>query len=299
MTCAAGQSFDTVEASLKADGTENSYSEHLSAYMEQISIVLSELASHTWSHIGGLQLSSDGKDVVPGPVIDESLWMSPEIPKFWADGVVSSDVNISGPYDSWPSLLAAQLQTYLFALTHHDSLRPLQPLLPIIQQFQSVISSNASIINQLNTATKLILAHRDLHFGNVMWNISSKKITAILDWEFAAVVPAQRWDPSRAFMWDPAEPGDNEGKYARVEEARTLMREDGGGAAFWDDVMFKSQLQEDAVMAVNFLRVIVEVLVRGQGADRRWEGWRDSMVLHMQRVISACIEDDKKRLLNI
>jgi aminoglycoside phosphotransferase (APT) family kinase protein len=59
-------------------------------------------------------------------------------------------------------------------------------LIPRIKAFMAAMDKHKEELNQ----TRLVLAHRDLHFGNIMYDISAKRITAVLDWEFAGVVPA-------------------------------------------------------------------------------------------------------------
>jgi hypothetical protein len=112
-----------------------------------------------------------------------------------------------------------------------------------------------------------------------MYDPSSRRITGILDWEFSAIVPAQRWDPQRAFMWDPDE---GEGKMALVERvARRCMEK---GVAFEAMTKFGSKRQENMQLAMNYPRAIVEALPRGEWDVKPWENWRGRMLECMDAV---------------
>ena len=90
---------------------------------------------------------------------------------------------------------------------------------------------------------KLRLAHKDLQFANMLYDISSGRISAILDWEFSSVVPFTKWNPRRSFPWNGQ---DNE--ESTIEKQRLLglfeQRCKERNVAVLENVAFVSSLQE-------------------------------------------------------
>lgn len=87
MNMVTRRSFETVRKELP----KPEFDDHLERLLDQIVDIISELGSHNRQHIGGLQkitgLSDnerDGSMIVPGPVVNETMWQIPESDLFWA-----------------------------------------------------------------------------------------------------------------------------------------------------------------------------------------------------------------------
>lgn len=141
----------------------------------------------------------------------------------------------------------------------HEALSPMRNLIPRIEAFIAAMDRHKEELNN----TRLVLAHRDLNFGNIMYDVSRKRITAVLDWEFGA------------FMWSGV---DNEEKIGLWEGVERRCREK--GIRFFEDVEYRGKRQEHIQLAMNHFRAIVEVMPRGQ-ADRPVETWREEILKHM------------------
>ncbi|KAI9745285.1 MAG: hypothetical protein M1818_001565 [Claussenomyces sp. TS43310] len=276
-----GVSFDGVREQLQAAGKAAQYEAHLSQFLLQMGDILEMLQRRTWSHIGGLQVRGpeDRDDaaaeiIVPGPVIDEQMWLQPELATIWGPHETHGSVNVGGPFASYTESLGAEADRHVHAIQRLSSLAALRQDLPRILAFRAALREHAAQLNE----TRLILAHRDLHFGNVMWDPEGMRITGILDWEFAGVVPIQRWDPVRAFLWNCVEADES-----KVEKARLAERVRESHGAFLEETRWSSPRQEHMQLAINFMRAIVQVLPRGQ-IDRPWEKWRESMLEHIDHV---------------
>ncbi|PNY30076.1 Uncharacterized protein TCAP_00006, partial [Tolypocladium capitatum] len=162
--------------------------------VEQLTDVLVELNGHEWHHVGGLSIDDEGS-VVPGRVLEDTFWLAPDIEELWGDGESVDTLNPTGPYDSHAGLVQGYLEVFIYAIDKHPSLAWLGDINPRLEALVARLPSMPSL-----STTRLVLAHKDLHFANIMATPSGD-ITAILDWEFAGVVPALRWDPVRAFLW--------------------------------------------------------------------------------------------------
>lgn len=53
-------------------------------------------------------------------------------------------------------------------------------VIPRIKDFMAAMDRHKEELNK----TRLVLTHQDLYFGNIMYDISTKRITAVLDWEY-------------------------------------------------------------------------------------------------------------------
>ncbi|KAI8965555.1 hypothetical protein F5Y11DRAFT_367910 [Daldinia sp. FL1419] len=63
-------------------------------------------------------------------------------------------------------------------------------------KFVQALPSHADELNNV----KLRLAHKGLHFANILYDVFSGTITAVLNWEFSGVVPFTQWSPRRTFL---------------------------------------------------------------------------------------------------
>ncbi|THX04338.1 general substrate transporter [Aureobasidium pullulans] len=142
-----------------------------------------------------------------------------------------------------------------------------------------------TIINKQPMRTKLNniplrLAHKDLHFANILIDPATARITSVLDWEFAGVVPFTRWNPSRAFLWNAQESSTSKDeKIALMERYKRRCSERGYGYLI-EDAEFTSKEQENMQTAATYLRVVVEVCPRGEGKESV-VGWKETAVKAM------------------
>ncbi|KAK2609189.1 hypothetical protein QQS21_002271 [Conoideocrella luteorostrata] len=248
-----GRSVDTIYKTLNE--------ETKGLLVQQLTDILVELNSHSWNHIGGLQLIDE--EIVPGPVLEDTFWLVPDIQTYWTSESVDS-LNPAGPYSSHGDYLAGYLTCFIHAINNHESLSWIQHITP---RLVALISN----LPTMDLSTKLILAHKDLHFANVMAT-DDGDITGILDWEFAGVVPALRWDPVRAFLWSGEYTDDAHAEKNRLRRTFEAELRERGVEMWWDGA---SDAVEAVWEVVRFMRAIVEVCPKGQKKDAA-VGWANS-----------------------
>lgn len=246
--------------------------------VEQLVEFIVQLHDHPWSaSVGGLIAQPDGS-VVLGPPIEETFWQEPDIAKYWpGETLESMNALDEGAYPSFTAYVAASCRRYCHAIQTHPSLEPFRDLVPHIQRFLERIGS-AELRGALDE-TRYITAHRDLHFANIMCDAGSLRVTAVLDWEFGGVVPAARWDPSRAFLWNGS--GDaaaNAEKYELRKVFEAVCEEKGLHRVLRDAE--PSPEQGMVISAVSYVRAITEVCPRGQRGDEV-DGWKEEALKAM------------------
>ncbi|KAI1414052.1 phosphotransferase enzyme family-domain-containing protein [Hypoxylon sp. FL1857] len=248
----------------------------INGILDQLADILVQLHAHGWREIGGLNLDAEGK-VHPAQVVDETFWTVPDL-GLWPLGETIASLNISGPYASYTDYVSAQIRQYIRLIQLHDKLAFMRGDIPRLEAFLAAISSQATELNR----TKLVLAHKDLHFANVLYDKGTGRITAILDWEFSCVVPFQQWNPRRAFLWNGQDGEGSMTEKKRLWELFTARCKERNIASFLEDAEYTSPLQEAMQRVADFLRAIVEVSPR----DQRKElvpSWRATVLENIAR----------------
>jgi Phosphotransferase enzyme family len=239
----------------------------ISEIIDQLIDVLVQLHAVDWNAIGGLTFDDKG-DIVIGPVLEETFWHVPEIQSFWPPGETMGTLNIQGPYPTYVDYNSAHVQRYIHAIQTHEKLAFMQDIVPRLEAFLNALADHATELNKV----KLKLVHKDLHFANILFDRESSRITAILDWEFAGVVPFTKWNPSRAFLWngqDRPDSLDEKVRLLKIFEERCKER----NITILEDAEIASPLQKAMQTAIDFLRAIVKVAPRDQEAARY--GWNE------------------------
>ncbi|KAF3767509.1 APH-domain-containing protein [Cryphonectria parasitica EP155] len=243
----------------------------------QLADLVAQLHAHEWTAVGGLEPSSadgGGSAIVPGQVLDETFWQAPDVERYWPGGHETvSTLNIGGPYESYTALCAASVDKYVYAIERHERLAWMRDLVPRLRAFVGLLrgGDGQGRARELKLDdTRLVLAHRDLHFANIMLDPLTNRITGILDWEFAGVVPASRWNPVKAFLWNMKEGDESRAEKAelmRVFEEVCAVK----GLTILSDAR-ANEYQEAMQLVVNYVRAIVEVCPRGEKeeAAREW-----------------------------
>ncbi|KAH9904605.1 hypothetical protein F4778DRAFT_71274 [Xylariomycetidae sp. FL2044] len=254
---ASGVSVDKIYKNL-----DQSQKRHL---VEQLVEFLAQLHDHPWpAAIGGLVAQLDGT-VALGPPIEETFWQEPDMAKYWpGESLESMNALGQGPYSSFATYITASCHKYCHAIQTHSSLERFRDMIPFIHRFLERINS-AEFRGVLDT-TKYIMAHRDLHFANIMCDPDSLCITAILDWEFSGVVPAPKWDPSRAFLWNGSSDATANSEKNELREVFEAICEEKGLHQILRDIKPGAE-QVMMVMAESYVRAITEVCPRGQRQD--------------------------------
>ncbi|PYH90749.1 APH-domain-containing protein [Aspergillus ellipticus CBS 707.79] len=225
----------------------------LDSILLQLMHMLAELHQHPFTEIGGLSFSPDNTTTTTvGPMLDEHFWFICDIPHYFPPTETFTSLNYSGPFATFTAYVTAAVNSYVHVASIHPSLQaPLHPFLPRIAAFLAALPNHASTLN----TTPIYLAHKDLHFANILYDTATDRITAILDWEFAGTVPYPQWDPVRAFLWN-AKPGKEsfDEKYRLRDRFWELCHENGKG--FLAETAFGNELQESAHLVRNSLRGI-------------------------------------------
>jgi hypothetical protein len=216
-------------------------------------------------------------------VLDETFWQVPDIKSFWPQGETVASLNIQGPYETYVDYISAQIRQYLLLIQKHDKLEFMRDTVPRLEAFIAALPQHADEINKV----PLRLAHKDLHFANLIFDSASGKITAVLDWEFSGVVPFTLWNPRRSFLWN----GRNDDE--SFEEKQRLMglftqRCAKRKVSLLKDAQFASPLQENMQKVASFLRAIVEVSPRGQRQDLV-QGWKATVLENITPFVSSVI----------
>ncbi|PHH91958.1 hypothetical protein CDD83_9597 [Cordyceps sp. RAO-2017] len=265
-----GRSVDTMYAGLDDEAKAR--------LVEQLTDVVVELAAHRWTHVGGLHIDDATGEPVPGPLLEDTFWTAPDIARLWGPAESVRTLNPGGPYASHAALVDGYLACLAHAIDAHASLAWLRDANPRLRALQASLSSPP--LSSALASTPLMLAHKDLHFANVMATPDGQ-LTAVLDWEFASVVPANRWDPVRAFLWngrvnDDAATREQERLWRIFERALDTR----GVPRWWEEA---GQAVEDVWTVVSYTRGLVEVCPRGQKQDMV-AGWRTTMEAALERL---------------
>ncbi|KAI5926459.1 kinase-like domain-containing protein [Camillea tinctor] len=258
---APGVSVDSIYSSL-----DDAKLEYL---VSQLLEYLIDLHRYEWGHAGGLGIDHTGS-VVPGRLVVETFWQAPEISGYWGSEETVDSLNPCGPYKTYTEYVKAHMKQYIRNIQKHNSLEWMRDMTPRLKAFNQMLDLRAEELND----TKYILTHRDLHFGNIMCNPDTTQITAVIDWEFAAVLPLPLWSPGGGFLWNgqnsPAGLAERRRLYTVFEKLcgeryPALLRD------------FETRPPHDAIKNVlNYVRAIVEVCPRGEKADAA-RGWRETV----------------------
>lgn len=246
--------------------------------VEQLVDFLAQLHEKPWpASVGGLVAQPDGT-VALGPPIEETFWQEPDIDKYWpGETLESMNALDKGPYPSFAAYITASCHKYCHAIQKHPSLEQFRDMVPSIHRFIERINS-VEFRGKLDT-TKYIMAHKDLHFANIICDPDSLRIKAILDWEFSGVVPAPRWNPSEAFLWNgSSDASANTEKYELREVFETVCKEKGFHQVLRDIKPSPEQIK--MITAVSYVRAITEVCPRGQHQDKI-DNWKEEALAAM------------------
>ncbi|KAH8688992.1 kinase-like domain-containing protein [Talaromyces proteolyticus] len=244
--------------------------EDLDNICRQLMKFLVEIHQHPFNQIGGLVHSDDQKKIIPGPILDEHFWFTPDIKRYFDTEETFETLNVGGPFNSYTNFTIALMEKYIHVAEIQKDLRFMLEHIPRLRAFCKVLPNFSEQLDE----TKIRLAHKDLHFANMLYDQSTGRITAILDWEFASAVPFQIWDPVRAFLFNAKDGSEAyEEKYRLRGRFHELCKQ--SSVAFLDDANFTSDLQEKMHNVSNIMRIIVTLIPRGQFVDRTPEFVKD------------------------
>ncbi|PYH43723.1 phosphotransferase family protein [Aspergillus saccharolyticus JOP 1030-1] len=283
-----------VPAIIRYDATEDNPISHEFTLLERapgISVdkIYDTLSDETKTdmdgYVGGLTLTTSGQ-VTHGPPIDETYWQTPDLEKYWSLGTSATpETEISletlnpivpGGFPNYVAFTVSCLNRYISAINLHPSLEPYQALVPQIRAFTEGLQRR-ELAEQLNQVP-YVLAHKDLHFANIMCDPAQPgcPITAVLDWEFSGVVPAPRWNPPRAFLYNMKWRAEDKAEQTRMEAVFEEVCREKGAEWLLEEMQWGSRLQEEVQKVVNHLRAIVEVCPKGQSGEKV-EQWKKTV----------------------
>ncbi|KAF4987517.1 hypothetical protein FDECE_15392 [Fusarium decemcellulare] len=259
-----------------SDMYESLSDEQIAQILDQLIDFLCQLQAHAWEGIGGLVLDEQG-EAKPAPVLDETFWQVPDIEALWPKGETTSTLNIGGPYPTYVDYISAQVLGNIRLIQTHDKLKFMRDMVPRLKSFEAALHTHADELNRV----KLRLAHKDLHFANMVLDVSSGRITGILDWEFSGVVPFTKWNPRRSFLWNGRVDATSEVEKKRLLGLFTQRCKEKDNSLL-EDPNYTSSLQKSMQEAADYLRAIVEVSPRDQRQDKV-QGWKETVLENIAR----------------
>ncbi|CAF1115662.1 unnamed protein product [Rotaria sordida] len=157
--------------------------------------ILTEDVPCNW--FGGM--TADGK---PSAFVEVTSYTEEHINQYWPLSDYPNEsyetLNLTRSFSSWKEYLEARIQRDIYVIDTHQSCVSLR-------------TSFRSRLQKLLTQSKVIqenkgyIAHRDLHFANLLWSTETNSISGVLDWELAGIYPLSDWNPGNA-CWTVIEP---------------------------------------------------------------------------------------------
>ncbi|KAG9119768.1 hypothetical protein FRC07_005050 [Ceratobasidium sp. 392] len=240
------------------------------------------------------------KYIIPGPVVEETFWQTPDITRYWnsvpdagLDDIKFEDLNVFGPFACWVDWVFAWLRSYEMQVLKHPRLelcrdriaRQLRQVIELLEAAEPVPWIHALRKNEGGRA--LYLSTKDLHGGNILVD-EQGTIHAFIDWEFAGFVPSfeRQSDPIQGFLWMAKHELGPSGTPPALEnwarDFSEIFRErDPAEHAAWIAETDSGSLGEKGAALHdlwNFLRCVIEVCVRDQGNVKAGKGaWIDKV----------------------
>ena len=166
--------------------------------IRQVADMFIAMAKLPFDKIGGLTIRDNGV-IEPGPVIEETSYEMDHFEQYWKydhPNVVFDQLQLGGPFDTITDYFKARLQRDLFVLATHKRCAGLGETLdaPIRELLNSL---SDSVVQKHLEDKPLIMAHQDLHLGNLLWD---QQLTGVLDWEFSGITPIDQWIRRNTFQ---------------------------------------------------------------------------------------------------
>ncbi|KAH8552683.1 phosphotransferase enzyme family-domain-containing protein [Umbelopsis sp. PMI_123] len=165
--------------------------------IRQVADMFIAMAKLPFDKIGGLTISDDGM-IKPGPVIEETTYEMDNFEQLWgADyaSVTFEQLQIGGPFDTVTAYFKARLQRDLFVLMTHRRCADLR--ITFEPDVRVLLNSFTDTVQKHLEDRSLIMAHQDLHLGNLLWD---QRLTGVLDWEFSGITPIDQWIRRNTFQ---------------------------------------------------------------------------------------------------
>ena len=127
-----------------------------------------------------------------GPFVEITSYTEEHINRHWPSSDYPNEsyetLNLMKSFSSWNEYLEARIKRDIHVIDAH----------------RSCVSFRASFRSRLQKlltqprvmpAVQGYIAHRDLHFGNLLWSTETNSISGVLDWELAGIYPLSDWNP--------------------------------------------------------------------------------------------------------
>ncbi|CAM0139922.1 hypothetical protein VKS41_007269 [Umbelopsis sp. WA50703] len=158
--------------------------------INQVAEICVEMAQFHFDQVGGLDIDKSTGHIKPGPIVEETTYELDNLEQYWTEypKVTFDKLQVGGPFATMAEYISARLHRDLFVLSTHRRCAEInQTLAPSIHE---ILDSLTVKVRNVINARPLVLAHQDLHFGNMLWD---KGLTGVLDWEFSGITALDQW----------------------------------------------------------------------------------------------------------
>jgi hypothetical protein len=212
--------------------------------------------------IGSLCFNKNN-EIIVGPIVEITTYDLNHIKKYWKEypKETFNTLNIRGPFNTYTDYTISRIKRDIYIIKTHKNCYTLKNnILPKLEKF--LLKLYKHVFSENIDSIPLYLAHKDLHFGNIMWNNS--KIVGILDWEFSSIISEDQWDPGNT-LWTC-----DDSDYSNTENIRkefyNLMQKD-------NKEVFNKQLSKEIKLYINkilsFSHYIIYMTITDKCEDKR------------------------------
>ncbi|CAF0731005.1 unnamed protein product [Adineta steineri] len=160
--------------------------------VQEVADIILELRALTkkleYHWFGGM--TANGK---AGAFIEVTSYTEEHINRYWSSSDYSDEsyetLNLTSSFSSWDEYLKARIKRDIHVIGTHQSCITLRT---------SFLFRLRKLLTRSNIMQKDIqsyIAHRDLHFANLLWSAETNSISGVFDWELAGLYPLSDWNP--------------------------------------------------------------------------------------------------------